>query len=59
MSATTYNPELKALYDRLKARGKQHKVALVAVMRKLVFLANVLLRHDRTWTAEPTSAPTG
>ncbi len=59
LTATTYNPELKALYDRLKARGKHHKVALVAVMRKLVILANVLLRDDRTWTVELSPAPTG
>ncbi len=59
LTAMTYNPELKALYARLKARGKHHKVALVAVMRKLVILANVLLRNDRTWTAEPTSASAG
>ena len=59
LTATTYNPELKALYDRLKARGKHHRVALVAIMRKLVILANVLLRNDRTWTVEPPPAPTG
>ncbi|MDE2915514.1 MAG: hypothetical protein OXL68_21675 [Paracoccaceae bacterium] len=50
LTAKTCNPELKALYDRLTARGKHHTAALVAIMRKLVILANVLLRDDRTWT---------
>lgn len=44
------NPELQQLYERLTARGKPGKVALVAVMRKLVVLANVLIRDDRLWT---------
>ena len=38
-------------YDRLIGEGKAHKVALTAVMRKLVILANVLVRDDRNWTA--------
>ena len=43
------NPDLKAVYDRLRAKGKPAKLALVAVMRKLVILANLLVRDDRTW----------
>lgn len=49
LSAARFNPDLKAVYDRLRAKGKPAKVALVAVMRKLVILANVLVRDDRTW----------
>jgi transposase len=49
LSAARFNPDLKAVYDRLRARGKPAKLALVAVMRKLVILANVLVRDDRTW----------
>jgi transposase len=36
--------EMKDFYVRLKARGKTSKVALVAVARKLLVLANALLR---------------
>ena len=43
------NPELQQLYERLKAQGKPGKVALAAVMRKLVVLANTLVREDRLW----------
>jgi transposase len=49
LSAARFNPDLKAVYDRLRARGKPAKLALVAVMRKLVILANVLVRDDRAW----------
>lgn len=49
LSAARFNPDLKAVYDRLRAKGKPAKVALVAVMRKLVILANVLVRDGRTW----------
>ena len=56
MAATTAiqrNPDMKRTYERLVAKGKEHKVALVAVMRKLVVLTDALLRADRTWTASP------
>ena len=49
LSAARFNPDLKAVYDRLRAKGKPAKVALVAVMRKLVILANLLVRDDRIW----------
>lgn len=49
LSAARFNPDLKAVYDRLRGRGKPAKVALVAVMRKLIILANVLVRDDRNW----------
>jgi transposase len=42
--AITHCPEMTAFYARLKARGKPSKVALVAVARKLLALANALLR---------------
>ena len=48
LSSKTCNLALKAFYDRLKASGIHHNVALVSVMRKLVIIANDLLWHDRT-----------
>ena len=48
--AMRFNPDLKAKYDKLKEVGKASKVAITAIMRKLVVLANALLRDDRTWT---------
>ena len=49
--ACRFNPDLKTLYDRLIAAGKQAKVAITAVMRKLLVLANALLRDGRKWDA--------
>jgi len=46
MSASQHNAILKAFYDRLIAAGKKRKVALVAVMRKLVRLANLILSDN-------------
>ena len=52
LSAARCNPDLKAFYERLRANGKAAKLALTAVMRKLVALANTLIREDRHWTPE-------
>ncbi|MEM7500339.1 MAG: IS110 family transposase, partial [Pseudomonadota bacterium] len=37
---------------RLNENGKPPKVALTAVMRKLIVLANALIRDHRRWTAK-------
>ena len=42
-------PSMKAFYASLKARGKASKVAIVAVARKLLVLANALIRDNRTY----------
>jgi transposase len=49
VSAKSSNPGLKAFYERLVAKGKLPKIALTAVMRKLIILANTLIREDRMW----------
>ena len=62
MAATTavrYNRDMKVVYDRLTGQGKKHKVAVVAVMRKLIILANVLLRDDREWSDVAPAAVVG
>jgi len=43
------NPGLKTFYKRLVEGGKPHKVAVVAVARKLIVLANTLIRTDAPW----------
>jgi transposase len=48
--AIRFNPPLKAQYLALRAAGKPAKVAIVAIMRKLVVTANALLRDNRKWT---------
>lgn len=44
LSASRSNPVLKVFYEQLKARGKASKVALIAVMRKLLVVLNSLLK---------------
>ena len=51
--AVQHNPALKRKYEVLVAKGKPPKVALTAVMRKLLVLANALVQQDRTWTPHP------
>jgi transposase len=50
-AATRHNPVLKAFYTRLIAKGKPKKVALVACMRKLIVILNVMLARGEKWDA--------
>lgn len=47
LAASRYNPVLRTFYERLRARGKKPRVALVAVARKLLVLMVTLLIHER------------
>lgn len=47
--AARYNPDLKAKYEQLVDAGEPAKIAITAVMRKLVVTANALLKDDRCW----------
>lgn len=48
-AATRNNPLLKAFYQKLLDMGKKKKVALVAVMRKLIVILNAMLKNNTTW----------
>lgn len=50
ISAARANPDLKRFYQRLREAGKKPKLALIAVARKLVILANTLIAENRPWT---------
>jgi transposase len=49
VTASRHNPVLKPFYQRLIAAGKPAKVALVAVMRRLVVFANAVLKSGEPW----------
>ena len=49
LSASNWNPGLKAFHDRLEAAGKKPKVTIVAVMRKMITTLNAMLRDDVVW----------
>jgi len=51
--AMRFNPGLKAKYRQFIDAGKPAKVAITAIMRNLVVLANALLRHGRKWSEHP------
>ena len=52
LSAVRNNPWLRAYYQRLRARGKLPKVALVACMRKLLLAIYSVAKHRRPFTVE-------
>jgi transposase len=47
--ASRYNPVIRAFYQRLLARGKAKKLALVACMRKLIVILNAMVRDMTPW----------
>jgi transposase len=47
--ASRHNPVLAAFYQRLLRAGKAKKVALTAVMRKLLTILNAMVRDNRRW----------
>jgi transposase len=51
LAASRFNADLRTFYRRLTREGKPPKLALTAVMRKLLSLANTLVRENRLWTA--------
>lgn len=51
LSATKFNPVIKAFYQRLLAQGKPKKVALTACMRKLLVILNAMVRSQQPWHA--------
>jgi transposase len=51
-TAIRCNPVIRAHYERLKSRGKPHKVAMVACMRKMLTILNAMVRQSTPWTPE-------
>lgn len=51
-SARRFNPPFKAFYERLIAAGKPHKVAVIAVARKLLTVLNAILRDRKPWNEQ-------
>lgn len=56
LAASRCNPELKIFYQRLRKNGKKPIVAITAVMRKLIIIANAKIRDafpKKTGNASP------
>lgn len=58
-AAFYWNPQLQALYRRLIAKGKLHKVALIACARKLLIFVNTVVARGTPWvsSASPSAPP--
>jgi transposase len=55
--ASRHNPVLAVFYRRLRQLGKPAKVALVAVMRKLLTMLNAIIKHQTRWNPKVASTP--
>lgn len=49
LSAITWNPVIRSLYERLIAEGKPFKVAMTACMRKMLTIMNAMARDGKAW----------
>lgn len=54
-AAHRWNQALIRLYANLRARGKLHKVALVACARKLLIYANTVVQRGTPWVTRPAA----
>lgn len=58
LTATQHNRRLRTFYHRLLDRGKAKKVALVAVMRKLLIILNAMVKNQTAWNPDLNTAST-
>lgn len=56
LTAMRFNPVIKEFYQRLVAKGKPHKVAITACMRKLLSIINLMVRNQTRWKTDLVSA---
>jgi hypothetical protein len=59
MVASRWEPNVKAFYEKLLAKGKTKMQALIAVMRKLLHAIHGMLRHDRDFDGQKFFAVRG
>ena len=55
LTACRYNPIMKNFYNRLRNAGKKPKVAIVAVMNKLIVTINAMCKKNTKWAEIPIS----
>lgn len=53
--AKKHNPGIRDFYERLIGQGKPKMVALIAAMRKLLTILNVMIRNETMWQKSPQS----
>lgn len=55
-AGTRHNPVIKETYNRLRAKGKPFKIAMVACIRKLLVILNAMVRDQNPWRQPHTVA---
>jgi transposase len=53
LAAACHNPVLKPVAKRLKERGKPHKFVIIAIARRLVTIANAIIKTGSPWKLQP------
>lgn len=53
LAAACHNPVLKPVAKRLKERGKPHKLVIIAIARRLVTIANAIIKTGIPWQIQP------
>jgi transposase len=56
LTAMHWNPVIRAFAQGLRDRGKPHKSVVIACMRKLLDILNVMLTNDEVWNPRPAQA---
>ena len=54
-NAVLHCPRFGRFFERLRARGKKHKVAMTACMRKLLVTLNQMIKTNTRWDQELNS----
>lgn len=49
LAAACHNPLLRFAAKRLKKKGKPHKLVIIAIARRLVTIANAVLKNGTPW----------
>jgi transposase len=55
-SASRHNPPIREFYERLRARGKAHKVAIIACVRKMLTMLNTMVKNNEKWSSVQKTA---
>ena len=58
LTATRCNPVISEFYERLRNKGKEHKVAITACMRKMIVIANNMCKNDSVWNSKKKAVTT-
>ncbi len=55
-AATKFSPIIRVFAERLKKTGKPFKVVIIAAMRKLLTILNVMIKENQPWNPKLKNA---